>query len=223
MPRKFTRIPIGICSLTSLNALYLEFNKIKPSGQNRPYYTSEMGPLRERLCLERKQLESKDLENKIISKIQNILNIVSQVRVDIPMTLPRLSELVNLDKKNTETILISILDQQPDLGEYLTLEQVFIKKSEVKEEIFTKSTFTDSLQICKHCDDSQSILIRTCTNCEEALPYCNICKRGFAEKDQITNCPECDNPFHRTHLIAQVQSSGSCPVCRNPLTLAQVS
>lgn len=158
---------------------------------------------------------------KEVVLIQQILKIISQVRVDIPMTLLRLSELVELEKDKSEKILESILDQQPDLGEYLPLEQVFIKKSEVKEEIFTQSSFKDSLQKCPQCGDNQSILIRTCTNCGEPLPHCNICKRGFVEKDQNAPCPECYNPFHKIHLMAQIQSSGSCPICKTSLNTSQ--
>lgn len=225
---QISELPQGIFDkLTSIKNINLRGNQISvpPEIYNKSYLHTEIQKLRDQINSWyelRKQQETKR-EEKEAHAIIKILKIISQVRVDIPMTLPRLSELVNSDKEYTENILKSILDQQSDLGEYLSLEQVFIKKSEVREEIFTKSTFTDALQKCKSCEDTQSILIRTCTNCGEALPHCNICKRGFVEKDQIIPCPECDNPFHRTHLIAQVQSSGSCPVCKIVLTLSQVS
>jgi hypothetical protein len=117
---------------------------------------------------------------------------------------------------------MSLLTDNPELGKYLPLEQVFIKHVEITEATITKmSRPTDSLQICPHCGSRQSVLIRTCTECSKELPSCQICKRGFAEEESRIHCPQCDNPFHKNHLQEYIRIKGECPVCKEGLKVDQ--
>ncbi|MHA2171152.1 MAG: hypothetical protein ACXAB7_14755 [Candidatus Kariarchaeaceae archaeon] len=89
------------------------------------------------------------------------------------------------------------------------------------EESPARESLMDVFQICTNCGEKQSILIRECTNCKEKLEFCNICKRGFASNDTTLSCSKCSNIFHRTHLLAYIQSKGICPACKETLSITQ--
>ena len=69
--------------------------------------------------------KEKKRENK--NKLRGI--IIWDIKAGVTVTLVRLAELVKLEEKETEKILMEVLDGTPSLGEYHRKEQVFIKKS----------------------------------------------------------------------------------------------
>ena len=79
----------------------------------------------------------------------------------------------------------------------------------------------DALQTCSECGNTQSIIARTCTACGNELPFCNLCKRGYGEREVTASCQECKNIFHRQHLLPFVQSKGQCPICNVKMTITQ--
>ncbi|OLS26329.1 MAG: hypothetical protein HeimC2_15730 [Candidatus Heimdallarchaeota archaeon LC_2] len=79
----------------------------------------------------------------------------------------------------------------------------------------------DALQTRSECGNAQSIIARTCTACGKELPFCNLCKRGYGEREVTVSCKECENIFHRQHLLAFVQSKGQCPICSVKMTITQ--
>ncbi|MHA2250459.1 MAG: hypothetical protein ACXAD7_08850 [Candidatus Kariarchaeaceae archaeon] len=149
--------------------------------------------------------------------------LLKQLQPNIPISLHRLSELAKLSSQEVEKVIISVLSEDPTLGQYLHLEQVFIKDASGRQTTISEgsSTMVDTLQTCPRCKETLSVLVRKCTNCQEDLAFCNICKRGFTASDQIVDCPECENRFHRAHLLGYIQSQGSCPVCKNSLVMNQ--
>ncbi|MDH5403069.1 MAG: hypothetical protein OEZ01_04190 [Candidatus Heimdallarchaeota archaeon] len=166
-----------------------------------------------------KEMQAKD---KRLTKIEELLTLIKQFRNDVPVLLGRIAELLKISKNEVEIYLKEILVYQENLGEYLELEQVFIKHSVVEkktEEVIqnTASKPFSSLQKCTTCNTTQSVLIRQCINCNNILPYCHICKRGFADGDITKQCPHCTKQFHSVHILAYIQSKGACPVCRKAL------
>lgn len=153
-----------------------------------------------------------------------ILKTLQNVSENVPLIIPRLAEIAQTNLDETILILKNILLDDPSLGDYLELEQVFIKHRNTdpyKIDMMEKSIKVDALQTCPNCNDLQSVLIRTCTSCNNPLINCNICKRGFSNNEPKLNCPDCSNQFHKNHLLGYIQSIGKCPICRVSLTMAQ--
>ncbi len=147
-----------------------------------------------------------------------ILKTLQQVRQNISFQLSRLAQLVDSTIEQTESKVIEILSLHPELGEYLPLEQVFIKHAEISESTISKfSRPTDTLQKCPKCGSRQSVLIRHCTQCKIELSSCQICKRGFAENEITVTCSHCNNKFHKNHLLEYIKIKGECPVCKEKL------
>lgn len=161
-----------------------------------------------------------EYENRLSVRI---LKTLQQVRQNVPFQLTRLAQLVESQVDLTERKVIEILSNNPEIGEYLPLEQVFIKHEEITDATISNlSRPTDTLQICTQCGNSQSVLIRQCTECNEELASCQICKRGFAENETMVKCPHCDNPFHKNHLLEYIKIKGECPVCKEDLKIDQI-
>ncbi len=186
------------------------------------------------LAEERRRQETRDTEERrVTALLTNILKIIQQITPNIQVQLTRIVQLSSGRAEEVEILLKTLIANNPELGQYLEFEQVFIKKDlDVSNELvstsiskITSSRFGsgDAMQICPDCKDMQSVMIRQCTNCKEPLPFCAICKRGFANTDQKLVCPHCDNIYHRAHLFAYIQSKGECAVCKEGLTLGQFS
>jgi hypothetical protein len=180
----------------------------------------------------RKRIQrQKEEEERITELITKILTLIQQVRPNIQIQLSRIIELSNGRKDEVESYLKQILKNDPTLGEYLELEQIFVRTTvdisdnQITESVtsVTSSRFNiaDALQTCPNCKETQSVLIHQCANCSNDLPYCHICKQGFTESQQTLNCPHCENSYHRNHLFAYIQSHGQCALCREGLTLGQ--
>ncbi|MCY3411842.1 MAG: hypothetical protein INQ03_09435 [Candidatus Heimdallarchaeota archaeon] len=72
-------------------------------------------------------------QEKLIDSKQSILNILNQISSDIPVPITRFTSLVKLNIENTETILIDLCNEYPEIGEYKNIEQVFVKKDLTNE------------------------------------------------------------------------------------------
>ncbi|MDH5646686.1 MAG: hypothetical protein OEZ01_11795, partial [Candidatus Heimdallarchaeota archaeon] len=165
--------------------------------------------------------EIKEEERKL-SLIEELITLIKQFTNDVPISLDRISKLLKIPEKQVESYLKELLVYQENLGDYLELEHIFIKRSQVEDNIEkviqnTNSKPFSSLQECTNCNNTQSVLIRECSNCSAIMPYCQICKRGFTDKDTIRKCQHCNKQFHSVHIRAYIQSKGACPVCREGL------
>jgi hypothetical protein len=67
-------------------------------------------------------------EEKILNKNRLRGIIIWDIKPEIPVSLTRLAELMELSTKETERLLDAILNEIPNLGEYHREEQVFIRK-----------------------------------------------------------------------------------------------
>lgn len=179
---------------------------------------------------EKRKLEEEELERKRrlqeeethIKKLTETASLIKQFTNDIPVSLSRISELLKTPEQEVERLLKELLSYQENLGEYLELEQIFIKRSKINSNMnevieSTKSNPFTAIHVCSVCNTAQPVLTRICVNCDKAFPYCSICGRGFGEEDELSSCPHCENSFHSVHVFAYIQSKGSCPICKEKL------
>jgi len=52
---------------------------------------------------------------------------------------------------------------------------------------------------------------------------CEVCKGVITSFDDIFLCPHNGNSFHTSHFLEWVRIKGECPVCREPVTHAQIN
>ena len=163
-----------------------------------------------------------------LEKWNRILKVINSFRSHVPVQLDRIAELSDLPEQETEPILTEIMFEIPSLGEYLQLEQVFIKKIKSKRELTTLVEEMRNKQLvlesekretnCIYCSSRIEIDIENsishCPKCKEIIPICTICRGFLFDKDNILVEENCGNLFHRRHIIEWVNVQGNCPVCR---------
>lgn len=90
----------------------------------------------EELAKNRKQIISNAQKLLALEKKRNLWkDIFQRLNVDIPILLPRISELLNVPPDKCETILKAFVEKDSNRGKYLELEQVFIKGSALEENL----------------------------------------------------------------------------------------
>ncbi len=135
----------------------------------------------------------------------NVLHILNKFRPKIPVSLQRISSLAGISI-NELTQILDDLDGRGMLpGEYLRLEQVFIK-----------DTKTAQLVKCTSC--GSMVTAYPCPECGGGK-VCATCRLAIDMEDSILTCPHCDAPSHSRHLLEWVKIKGVCPSCRNSISL----
>ena len=166
-----------------------------------------------------------------LEKWNRLLDVLNSFRSHVPVQLDRVAELSKLTAEDTEPLLDDIISEIPSLGEYLQLEQVFIKKtwsrddlSILLEEMRTKKIILESKSNninCLHCGFrlviDKATPLSTCPNCNQIIPTCHICRGLLFEGDEILIDENCENLFHKRHILEWVNVQGTCPVCRTRL------
>lgn len=159
----------------------------------------------------------KTFDDKLSDAYSKVLKVIQQLRPNIPVTLPRIAELVQTPKKYVEDILQAILEQKPMLGEFLNLEQVFILKEDTDELIDDLISHPISRYGHFHCPNCQEIIenrsANVCPACGEAVLRCVVCKLPISSEDGIGKCSECEGLAHLNHLQEWVKVHGKCPTC----------
>ncbi len=72
-------------------------------------------------------------------------------------------------------------------------------------------------KICVYCQTeitSKSNEIEKCQNCEKVPPICSICMQNLYYNEDIVKEKNCNNIFHKRHIIAWIRSNDKCPICR---------
>jgi len=166
-----------------------------------------------------------------LEKWNRLLDVLNSFRSHVPVQLDRVAELSKLTAEDTEPLLDDIISEIPSLGEYLQLEQVFIKKtwsqddlSILLEEMRTKKIILESKSNninCLHCGFrlviDKATPLSNCPNCNQIIPTCHICRGLLFEGDEILIDENCENLFHKRHILEWVNVQGTCPVCRTRL------
>lgn len=131
-----------------------------------------------------------------------LIELLLKFRPEVQVQVTRIAELLEIDRK----IVVELLEEMQRFnslpGEFLTLEQVFIRSSK-------------PFILCRFC--GSPTLSYPCKSCGGGVA-CGVCKLPLKEGDAVLACPHCDVPGHRTHLLEWVKTNGSCPQCRERIT-----
>ncbi|MHA1954372.1 MAG: RING finger domain-containing protein [Candidatus Heimdallarchaeaceae archaeon] len=190
------------------------------------------------VIFENKRLQLLEMNTKLLDGIEKrfpyldkwhrILDVINSFRSHVPVQMDRIAELSKLSEEETEPLLNEIVVELPSLGEYLQLEQVFIKKTKSEDELSDLIEGMRSRQIvleskitetnCLHCQSKLEIRQKNsqhnCPNCNQTVPICPICRGYLYDRDEILIEENCGNYFHKRHIIEWVNVQGKCPVCR---------
>jgi len=66
---------------------------------------------------------------------EKIASLLNQFRPSVPITLKRIASLAEIPIDLARTIIVEIITKMPEIGEYLELEDVFLRKTETDIEI----------------------------------------------------------------------------------------
>ena len=169
---------------------------------------------KERILLELNYHREKD------TSYPKILDILSQVRPNIPVTLPRIAKFVNFPEDKMEGLLIKLAAENPDVGEYLELEQVFIRKENTDQLI---DTLKVRYSACYYCGQPfESTDDPTCTSCGKEILKCVVCKLPISFGEEVGKCSLCEAKGHLVHMEEWVKTQGKCPYCQQELPLQGV-
>jgi len=76
-----------------------------------------------------------DIRLEYVTERTSIVELLNQFRPNVPVQLNRVGEISNLALKDVESFLKDIVEVNPEIGEYLELEQVFIRKTDTEIQI----------------------------------------------------------------------------------------
>lgn len=156
-------------------------------------------------------------KDKVFPKI---LELLSQVRPNIPITLPRIAKFVDFPEEKMEVLLKNLISENPSVGEYLELEQVFIRKENTDVLI---NNLKVQYSTCYYCgmpiEQPESPI---CSACGKELLKCNVCKLPISFGELIGQCSLCETKGHLHHLEEWVKTQGKCPSCLQELPLQGV-
>ncbi|MHA1221480.1 MAG: tetratricopeptide repeat protein, partial [Candidatus Heimdallarchaeota archaeon] len=149
-----------------------------------------------------------------------ILDLLSQVRPNIPITLPRIAKFVDFPENRMEELLQDLILENPDVGEYLELEQVFIRNENTEGLI---NDLKVKYSTCYHCGMPLELKeAMTCSSCDKEILKCSVCKLPISFGEAIGQCSLCETKGHLVHLEEWVKTQGKCPICLQDLPLEGV-
>ncbi|HUU77128.1 MAG TPA: zinc ribbon domain-containing protein [candidate division Zixibacteria bacterium] len=168
------------------------------------------------IAIEKEQLEA---------AYKTLVKYLIEIKPNIQVTLDRLAELSKTTKNLTEMILNDLIKYYPEIGEYYTLEQVFIRKKDTEK--ILREILTNPLQklrryTCFYCGEIIDNNMAICPNCNEKVKRCSACKLPVSFKESIGECKKCNSQAHLIHIQEWVKANGKCPNCLRPLTLKQI-
>lgn len=147
-----------------------------------------------------------------------IIDLLPQFHPDVQVDLSRIANLAKTTKKDTEAILLEVLKVQPKLGEYLDLEQKFIRAADsdqILAELVTNPLASYSYFTCTHCGEPLATgKEETCLSCGKDILFCQICKRLVNFDQDVGKCSLCDIHAHYACLFEFVKTQGECPFCK---------
>ena len=104
----------------------------------KPISLEKISDLREQiseivLILEKKLPAFKEAEDRIkwFSPYPKILEVIQKTKANIPVQLTRIVELSGTDLEQTEEIIKLLLTDNPEIGQYLEFEQVYLRGEDV--------------------------------------------------------------------------------------------
>ncbi|MHA1185400.1 MAG: hypothetical protein ACTSXA_11955 [Candidatus Heimdallarchaeota archaeon] len=182
-----------------------------------------------------------DIEREKIKKeilYTAFFDTLSKFRPDVPVALTRIIE-VSLElavekakevfqRANTKQfeypqehyieIIKDILNEKSLIGEYLALEQVFIRFSD-KENPIMKPIALSKEYLCNNCGYQIGKEDNECKNCKKQISKCNVCKLPISFGEETGECKHCHSKSHLSHLHEWIKIKGKCPTCQKKLTV----
>ena len=114
-----------------------------------------------------------------------------------------------------------------------TLATAFVENLQVREERTARSrvimgntlatAFVESLQVreertARSRVNIQNIRIQrvkyTQQHIEEGKKNCSVCLEDYVLEQKLVQCPRCSQLFHEHCILANLESSHTCPLCR---------
>jgi len=141
-------------------------------------------------------------------KIQKIKEILIEFRMNVPVQISRIVQLSNLPEKEVIDYIKRLITNGVIIGDFLELENVFIKTSQFKP----KSEIT-----CFFCGNPITALNSKCTKCQREVIKCSVCKLPISFGEEVGKCSLCEASAHLNHLQEWVKTQGKCPYCLQEL------
>ncbi len=92
--------------------------------------------------------------------------------------------------------------------------------------IYDQTSSQSSSLLQSHCPQCGNPILegqKNCGFCNQRLT-CSICRKSVVlmQREDIIQCPQCGNFFHRSHILESVKLKKSCPVCNVSLREREV-
>jgi tetratricopeptide (TPR) repeat protein len=169
---------------------------------------------------ERKVLEEINYRRNKDSSYSIIVEFLSTVRPDIDIALNRIAKVVEFPEKRMHELLIQLVEEYPGIGEYIKLEQVFIRKQD-SDGIFRE--LKAKYSTCYYCGmPVDATNLSNCPNCDKEIIDCNLCKSPISYGEELGQCILCESFGHLKHLEDWVKKHGICPTCLQEISLQGV-
>jgi parallel beta-helix repeat protein len=159
----------------------------------------------------------------------SVVDLTKKFHPQVPVSLERIVSLANLSQEVVIAYLKDITINMPQIGNYLELEQVFIRQysdnqdlktfyNQAREKYKEKIIGSEVQPACVYCKSEFDEIDRTektiCQNCGKEAPTCPICKQSMFHGEDLVIEKNCGNIFHKNHIVMWIRSEELCPVCK---------
>ena len=172
-------------------------------------------------------LSDDNIELLILKQQETIIDVINKFRPDVPVLIGRIADLTNLSFETVLNHISTICSLNTEIGEYLELEQVFIKS--IKETVDLKELqrlYLEKETVSLQCVFCKGILLEkedeqifVCDNCSKTAPICEICKSQLTTRDEIVISTSCEHFFHKSHIEEWLKIKKTCPVCKKRIEI----
>ncbi len=164
-----------------------------------------------------------------VEKWDEMLKQINLFRQNIPVNINRIAQLTKLTVPETESYLKDIVKEMPDVGEYLELEQVFIRQyksageinkfiEEMRKKQVEQEKQTEESNLCMYCGSAIGEIRKgmeaVCPKCGKEVETCSICSRKIYKGEEVVREKKCGSLFHRRHILEWLKVKPECPICK---------
>ncbi len=145
---------------------------------------------------------------------KEIIQLIAEFRTDIPVVITRFTQLLKITENETISLIQLLLNEGTITGEFLELENVFIKKTDDK--------FLDlpnRYSTCYYCGNPTNKQDISCSGCKKEILICNVCKLPISFGEEAGKCSLCETKSHLSHIQEWVKIRGKCPTCQKKLPI----
>ncbi len=189
-------------------------------------------------CATKEEVDQEITQIRKEALYMSLFEILNQLRPEIPVSLSRIISLTKdlavekakgiLERASTKQfeysqkhfveLISDILSQKSLEGEYLELEQVFIRASEDDHPV-VKPIAISKEYICYYCGYPIENESKNCLSCNKAVEICMVCKLPISFGEEAGKCSLCEAKGHMAHFQEWVKVKGKCPTCMKDLPI----